>query len=633
MQHDEHVPDRSQRTASDWLTEARTFESEGELFKAYDVATQGLAMFPRDLWLKHRAVLCLARAGATELACRRYQEYELAAAEADHEDIAALGARLLKDQAFAAIDEAERRRACGVAAQRYARIHQRTRGYYPGINAATLCLLAGDAAAAEALARQTLDELGAEGRDRANSSGEASDAYYRLATRVEALLLLGEIDAAHSFVPKALAANGGDHAALAATWKQLQLVLKAKGIDASRFAGEIAPPRVIHYVGHLIRPGGEHGRFEAAEERAVQEQIDAHLARRRVGFGYGSLASGADILFAESLLRRSASLHVVLPFAREEFVEVSVRPAGEAWVRRFDACYASAATVRYATDDAYLGDDRLFAYCSRLAMGLAVLRAQHLGTRAEQVGVWDGEAPAGVAGTAADMQRWRACGFEQTVIPPKSRDKRVVVKAADDAAPATAMSPGGRLARAMLFCDIKGFSKLSDTEIPRYVTGLLGALAKVVDAFGHSLCFANTWGDGLFLVFEDAGQAARCALDLQNAVGRLDLAKLGLPAHMGLRVGGHFGPAYPAIDPVLKKTNYFGAHVSRAARIEPVTPEGCVYVTETFAAVLALEHGRDFTCDYVGMTAAAKKYGEMRMFLLRPRQRVVAGAAGSAPIG
>ena len=86
---------------------------------------------------------------------------------------------------------------------------------------------------------------------------------------------------------------------------------------------------------------------------------------------------------------------------------------------------------------------------------------------------------------------------------------------------------------------------------------------------------------------------------------------------MAMRIGGHLGPAYAAQDPVLMRTNYFGAHVSRAARIEPVTPEGCVYVTETFAAVLGFEHGNEFACDYVGMTAAAKKYGSMRMFLLR----------------
>jgi class 3 adenylate cyclase len=74
---------------------------------------------------------------------------------------------------------------------------------------------------------------------------------------------------------------------------------------------------------------------------------------------------------------------------------------------------------------------------------------------------------------------------------------------------------------------------------------------------------------------------------------------------------------YELEDPVVKRPNYYGAHVSRAARIEPITPEGCVYVTETFAAVLALHHANQFACDYVGYTEMAKHYGQLRMFLLR----------------
>ena len=58
----------------------------------------------------------------------------------------------------------------------------------------------------------------------------------------------------------------------------------------------------------------------------------------------------------------------------------------------------------------------------------------------------------------------------------------------------------------------------------------------------------------------------------------------GFPSDMGLRVGLHLGPDYAAHDPILDRNNFFGAHVSRTARIEPVTPEGCVYVTETMAA-------------------------------------------------
>jgi hypothetical protein len=38
------------------------------------------------------------------------------------------------------------------------------------------------------------------------------------------------------------------------------------------------------------------------------------------------------------------------------------------------------------------------------------------------------------------------------------------------------------------------------------------------------------------------------------------------------------------------------------------------------AAVLALYNAHEFECSYVGMTQAAKDYGEMRMFLLSRKQ-------------
>jgi class 3 adenylate cyclase len=101
-------------------------------------------------------------------------------------------------------------------------------------------------------------------------------------------------------------------------------------------------------------------------------------------------------------------------------------------------------------------------------------------------------------------------------------------------------------------------------------------------------------------------------------MGDVELVAAGLPETMALRLGGHFGPVFEAEDPVLHVTNYFGAHVSRTARIEPVTPPGEVYVTEPFAARLALGPG-DFVSDYVGQVPAAKGYGTMRMYNLRRR--------------
>jgi len=347
----------------------------------------------------------------------------------------------------------------------------------------------------------------------------------------------------------------------------------------------------------------------------VATRITELLAERDVGFGYGSLAAGADILFAEALLARRAQLHVLLPFRLDDFVRESVQPSGEPWIRRFETCLANAKSVRYATEDEHLGDDTLYVYCSRLAMGLAVLTSQHLFAPIEQIAVWDSGPAAGIAGTAIDVGIWRETGRPQTIIPITSRRR-----SKPPVSPSRSASNSRRSARAMLFGDLRGFSKLTDRELPIYVTGVLGAIEHVRQAHRNKVLLANTWGDGLFMVFQRANDAAECALALQAALTRLDFAALGLSVPLSLRVGGHLGPVYETLDPVLGHTNFFGAHVTRAAHIEPVTPPGCVYVTETFAAALALEHSQAFACDYVGMTKAAKGYGSLRMFLLRARK-------------
>ena len=106
----------------------------------------------------------------------------------------------------------------------------------------------------------------------------------------------------------------------------------------------------------------------------------------------------------------------------------------------------------------------------------------------------------------------------------------------------------------------------------------------------------------------------------------IDLQAAGLPPHLALRLGGHLGPVFPTYDPVLDAPGFMGSHVSRTARIEPVTPPGAVYVTEPFAAALVLAGNRDFVCDYVGHMPAAKDYGRLRMYRLRRKRRGGASA-------
>ncbi|MGH8675885.1 MAG: TRAFs-binding domain-containing protein [Burkholderiales bacterium] len=584
--------------AADWLARVRSLEGRSELLLAYDTALQGLEAHPGDLWLAHRAVLNLAKSGAT---ARAESEFARLGLDRSQEpDVAALGARIAKDRGLAA-SGAERASLLSRAADQYETIYRRSGGYYPGINVATLRLLAGQAKAGEEVAREVLALCQAAG-------GTAEDDYYRAASAAEAALVLGDATSAQQALQRAVG-FAGDLAARSATRRQLRLICAARALSDEVLA-PLAPPEVIHYTGHMIAPPGAAGRFKADQEPQVAAAIAAKLEQRGVGFGYGALACGSDILFAEALLARGAELHVVLPFSRDDFVEVSVAPGGAGWVERFDACLQRARTITYATEDSYLGHDWIFSYGSFVAMGLAVLRARFLDGPVRQLAVWDGEGTTGVAGTAFDVRTWRSLNRPADIIlcsaAPAQRAPRQ-----QGVAPARAQ---GEL-KTMLFGDVKGFSKLREAQIPGFVQHVLGTLGSVLAQYRDEVLYRNTWGDGLFLVLGDAAVGARCALALQAALRTLDLPAHGLPDTLALRLGGHFGPVFETTDPVQGVTNYFGAHVSRTARIEPVTPPGEVYVTEQFAARLALEPA-GFGCDYVGQVPAAKGYGTMRMYHL-----------------
>ena len=164
---------------------------------------------------------------------------------------------------------------------------------------------------------------------------------------------------------------------------------------------------------------------------------------------------------------------------------------------------------------------------------------------------------------------------------------------------------------------MKGFSKLTDEQLPRFATHVLGTFASVLDGYGDQVQHQNTWGDGLYVVLGDPSAAAGCALELQAAISAIDFEAVGLPPQLALRIGAHVGPVFPTEDPVIGRLAFMGSHVSRTARLEPVTPPGEVYVTEPFAAALALDPAHAFACDYVGHLPAAKAYGNLRMYRLR----------------
>jgi hypothetical protein len=601
--------ERPTRTADQWLHAVLAAERRGELLTAFDLAERALDEHPDEVPLRFHAVLALARTGSTTQAMRRFVELDLASVGT--EDTAALEARLVKDLALTAAG-AQRGRLARNASLAYRLISDRTGGYFPAINAATLSLVSGDVAEARALARVALELVA--------RSGDAG--YFAVATEAEGLLLLGDESGASVALRRAGALAGDDYGSLASTRRQLRLICELTGTRPALLA-PLAGPAVAHFCGHRIAAAGTFGRFLSEDEKAVRTLVGEAVARWPTGIAYGSLASGGDILWVEALMASGCELHIVLPFSLEEFVRTSVADAGETWIARFEQCLKGAASVTFATDDEFLGDDVLYAYNSQLAMGLALLRARYLDAEVHQFALWDGDDDASSVGTAADVASWRRTGYHSVVVDPVlgSRQEYSVSMESTSAPRPVASKTVRRVVRSMVMGDIRGYSKLGEEQLVTFSRVVLGSFADVLARYDDQIEYRNTWGDALFVVFTDPVAAARCGLDLRDTMTALQLEEAGLPGDLGIRLSGHIGPIFPTWDPVMQKQSFFGAHIVRAARMEPVTPPGTVLVTEPFAATLELSGSLDLGCEYIGHLPAAKDYGRLRMYALERRYR------------
>jgi hypothetical protein len=584
--------------------------ARGEYLAAYDAADEAAKSTSLNKLIRVRLgylrALALARTGATERAGEEVAhliEVEASATALD-EDVWGLKARVAKDAALALSGEG-RNAAAAVAAADYEAVYRRFGRPYACVNAATLWQVAGDDGRARDLASQALRLARAD----ASTAELEIDKYWAAATEAEAALVAGDLSTAAASLARAGSFAADNYAARAATRKQLILLLDALGLDGEELLAPIANPQVVHYCGHLIAPSKTLGRFLASDESRVRGEIDRWLLGRAVGYAYGSLAAGADILAAEALLAHGAELHVVLPFAAEEFVRVSVCDAGPGWPERFRRCLEAASSVTITCESAYLGDDDLFGFAARVAMGQALNRSARLASAVRQLAVWDGRSTGLTAGTSHDVAMWKAAGLETDVIYVDGSPAPIEVV------------PGKMLRRpvlALLFGDFRGFSALRDEETLPFVQHVLGPIAATIDSFGAAVLIRNTWGDGLFLALDTASTAAEASLAIQETVDAIDFSSHGLP-EMRMRLAAHIGPVISIEDPVRHQLSVFGRELVRAARIEPRTPPGEVYATHVFAAVLALETDAQAIPEYVGILTTAKDFEIAPIYVLKPK--------------
>jgi class 3 adenylate cyclase len=265
------------------------------------------------------------------------------------------------------------------------------------------------------------------------------------------------------------------------------------------------------------------------------------------------------------------------------------------------------ASITVASNMSYVGEMGQFAYGSKVTMGMARLRARHLNGEAVQLAIVEERGASTLSGS--DIKAWQAGGRRAIVItaPSFTRPKMP---------PPPASSSVGRGTYGLMFTDFPGFTTLDERVLPIFWEEVMGRAAVTLKRYADVIRHGSTWGDALYVVFDDARSAAGAALDLSDQFSKVNCEALGVPNGTAMRIALHYGATYSAKDPITGGAAYYGTEVSRTARIEPVTPGGSVYVTEPFAAVLEMETDRRFACGYVGKTALAKGYGVYPLYRL-----------------
>ena len=548
---------------------------------ALEVAARGLAVgaYPDDLPLMYFRALALVRSGNPTRASDFVQEMLKRNDLPPNilRDTLSLAGRIRKDMAGRASDKAVRTARFREAFQWYKQAFDLGDDTFPGINAATLALLSGDGEQSRAIASRVRDLVLAK-----LTKAEKDEKSWLLATLGEAYLLLGDNTAAKGRYSQAVsiardAHNDGD---IAAMLRQLRLLRDYLPIGED-LLGLFRLGPIVVFAGHGLDWPGDPVRFPAdpALEAAVREAVKNELEALETTIGYCSPGCGSDILFGELMRERNAELHVVLPFAENDFRIERVTyglPEFGPWQKRYEELSGHLrVTQHFATTEEFLNDQVLYDFAGAFMQGLALTRADQVGVDAIALVVHDPGPYPGPRGLETFMENWKKTKRELRVIDLAALRDRVPLTAAPLRNPQEQPRPRNkpRIVQTMLFADLAGFSSMPESKVPLFFSEFLDVVTEELESIPPTL-FQNTWGDGLYLVFGDVVTCAGFAFRLLERLRAFDFDSFGFAKDAkkkpGVRIGLHTGPVFKHFDAIIGRNNYFGSHVSRAARIEPV---------------------------------------------------------------
>jgi tetratricopeptide (TPR) repeat protein len=465
----------------------------------------------------------------------------------------------------------------------YAKNFSITNNYYTGINAATMSAIAGKAMQGREIANKVITLLGGE-----------VQGLWELATLGEAYLLAKNRERSVECYIKARKVAGNDWGKVLSVHNQLWLLNHYVPVP-KEVLRIFAPPEVVAFAGHMVDARGRNTpRFPAMIESNVKESIRAAIRTLHASIGYCSLACGGDILFAEAMIEEGGEVHILMPFNKEDFIQTSLRFAGDEWVNRFEHLIARY-PVTSITRERYGGNDDLFSLLGKIIFGSAVLRSQmyhqepHLLTVLSEFDLKQKE-----GGTRDTVQMWP---FPQrhSNISPDSFYKPEEVPSSLPLPKSERERIENRPVLYIVCIDLSGLHTMERERIQ-----------KIIDQFREGQ------QQLALTVLKDTDEHLVFALDTEIAL--MDLVRTvwnstsPFRPEKPLRIGLHAGPVHLKIT-----QDYNNNYVEAITRFAPM---GAICLSANMAAVLAL-HPKKFQLDYVGVVRLPDEADNIGLYQLQ----------------
>lgn len=455
-----------------------------------------------------------------------------------------------------------------------------TKSYYTGINAASMSAIAGRAKQGREIASRVIELIDAHTKN-----------FWELATLAEAFLLTKDRPSSVQRYIEARQLAGNDWGKITSVYNQLWLLNHYIPVpkDVMRV---FSPPTVLAFIGHMVdHPNRATPRFPASIQDQIRNSIAGSIRTMNGGIGYCSLACGSDIIFVEAMESVGAEVHIFLPFAKEDFINASVRFAGTDWVDRFERLVAKF-PVTYISKDKFEGNDVIFAFQCKIIFGSAILRSRAyyqdpmLLTVHSEVDLKRKE-----GGTRDTIRLW-PLGERHININPDAYVSMVPAEPRQDRLPEPVQSPTSsekKIERPILYLvqvNLSQTPSLEKEKVYKLINTKMKEELLIYRAF-------DMGSDSIFMAFDTETNAVEFVQDIvQNSKGSQKESEV--------KIGMHAGPAHLEELSSGESIVHEGPALTILQKLSQFAPAGSICVSDQFAALLAL-NTKKFKLDYAGV--------------------------------